>query len=166
MKTIDDYQADIIKELKDYYTDETIILADQINKKPKYPFITYKFINKYINEPGREILNNELITKNDKDYWQYNYSKHYNTILSITAFSDNEIEANDKIELIHDYFSFLGIIDLRLKGIVIKDVGEITERDTLIVDDFERRFGFDVEFRLVKKLQKQLELIEEVQFKE
>jgi len=163
MSTVDSYQEDIINIIADNIS-HPIVLRDQTNPKMDYPFIAYKFITKLGNEPGQPILDSSIVTEEGEDWFKYTHKKHYNMILSLTSYSNSEIESNNVIEELYDFMTFTGLTLFKNKNIIIKNIGDITERDTLIIDDYERRFGFDVEFRITKELIKLIETIEDVEY--
>jgi hypothetical protein len=45
---------------------------------------------------------------------------------------------------------------------VVSDITGIQNRDILLVDDYERRNGFDVTLKTIRTLEKQIDIIETV----
>lgn len=145
--------TDLINELSSYLS-RPVILADQSAPKPKYPYIAIKEMINHIPAPQ------SITTEEDKQKSHSQATKP----LSITAYSKDFNDVNDLINKVFNWFEFTGYRTLKNLGYVVERVESIMNRDSLIVDDYERRRGFDVILRFTHEIERDLEVIEEVDF--
>lgn len=145
------------------YLDKPVIYANQNKPKPAYPYIAYNLTSPYIKGLGNEIRSIEAVASTGE---VFDYDIEESIIdqgqftLSITAYSDEPDGATYLSLDARDFINGQGRDILRPFDIVVIEVGNITSRDTLIVDDYERRAGFDVRFRLVRQHKFTYETIE------
>lgn len=159
---------DIIFNLHEYL-EASVVMLEQIPKKPSYPFIAYKFIVPYNISGQRGILATNLVDglgdRFEKDYEETIHFQPQIT-LSITAYSLDELESSELAQKAHDYFKHAGYYDLQRMNTVVVSTAAFGNRNTLIVDDYERRTGFDVILRTTDKITRRLETIEEYNIEE
>jgi len=140
--------------------DALVIEANQGEFKPDYPFITILFM-----EPLQSLQ------PHTGDYRAYETEEEFEMqreasqemYISVTSFSD---DSADSIQNAYDaakWFAFKGSQHLKENGIVIVSIGSITNRDTLIEGDYEKRNGFDVRLRFVSDIKKKTDVIEKVE---
>ncbi|MFT9493417.1 phage neck terminator protein [Anaerosolibacter sp.] len=158
------------------FTQRPVILMEQAYPKPKkadkktidYPFFTYKFTTPYISESHEPSYSTEKVASSDENFeYDLKYTRHEMSqiSLSITAYSlDSDQSYQNALEAVK-WFEFIGEDYLMSKGIVVIDTGNLQNRDTLIVDDYERRVGFDVRLRVDSIVTKTLETIETTDIK-
>lgn len=79
---------------------------------------------------------------------------------SWTVQSDDDGEAFDLAQKLHDWFEETGRLYLKDNGMVFTDVGGITERDNLITVEYEYRKGFDCVLNLMNYVGRDPEVIE------
>jgi hypothetical protein len=68
----------------------------------------------------------------------------------------------DLSQKIRDWFTFYGQDFMDSNNLVVSDITGIQNRDILLVDDYERRNGFDVTLKTIRTLEKQIDIIETV----
>lgn len=139
----------LINELS-IYVSRPVILADQSAPKPGYPYIAIKEMINHI--PASQSI---YIDENK----QTSRSQPTKS-LSITAYSKNFNDADELINDTFNWFLFVGYRSLKELGYVVESIEPIMNRDSLIVDVYERRRGFDVILRFVHEVDRQTELIE------
>lgn len=135
-----------------------VILGNQNRPKPNYPFVAYNITSPYIQGLGRESRSIEIVD-GDTEETRIDQAQ---IVVSFTAYSDDSTEAYDLCLGVRDYFSNQAEFELRREGIVVVEIEDMQNTDTLIVDDYERRFTIDVRFRFVHTSKKIYETIEEV----
>lgn len=156
MLSIDEIRSTIIRNLK-LTTGITTIVAEQSSEQPPYPFVTVKFTTL-----GKNI---GRITQYMKDDGQYT-EQDIEMILSVTSFSadtEDEIDqATDNAYKALQFFELDGIETLQDNNIAVVETTELTNRDTFISIEYERRAGFDVRIRTRAQLVKEIDTIDTV----
>ena len=145
------------------YIDKPIILGNQVNTKPSYPFMTYNINNVYIKGLGREIEKQEIVASENEDFEfdiKIKLTEQAQFVFSFSAYSDDIIECYELAELAREYFS--GKARMDFTDFVVVEISNINSVDTLIVDEYERRAVFDVRFRTVNEVEFNIETIEEL----
>lgn len=132
-----------------------VIEADQDGDKPDEPHITFKVTSPYIKGVGQA---NE--TYNETELSQ---EEEFKRILSFNAYAMDEDVSNELAQSVHDWFRFHGSDFLDANNIVVSDITDVQNRDVFLVDDYERRNGFDVTLRLSRALSKPMEYIEKAE---
>lgn len=130
-----------------------VILSDQASPETKYPYIYYNVIGppKGLNGTG----DNRIITK-DNDAYTVLHDQPTATF-SFTACSQNRTE-DEKVILGDDeamelsekaihYLEHIGYKELSLLGIVVVEISNEGQRSGLVVDEIDRRYGFDCRIR-------------------
>lgn len=136
--------TDIFKKLEEHM-DCPVIFSDQAGPKPSYPYITINETVSYIPARGQSTVQEEHLTEDIK----VTASSQPTVSLSITAYSNTIPESIEVAQKAYDWFDFVGYYQLKRDGYVVVEVQSIMNRDSLIVDDYERKRGFDVELRFV-----------------
>lgn len=144
------------------HTSKPIIQGNQNQDKPAYPFLAYNITSPYIKGLGQSVKEVEVIEIEEVDNIRETNTDQSQFVISFTAYDKDMMVAVDLAILARNYFLSQGNIDLPKIDVAIIEVGNIESRDTLIVDDYERRQGFDVRFRLVHKSTYTYETIEQV----
>lgn len=152
---------DIVKGLRDYLGCH-VVPTDTSADRPEYPFISYKItsplssgktyslIDKPIfSEPGKPADSIELIRREQAGF-----------TMSVSAYSQNESEACDLAIKTANWFNFIGYLFLKEINVVVVNVSVIGDRTTQIVDSYEKRYGFDVRFRVARDIRTVIETIE------
>ena len=121
--------------------------ANQAQTKPPYPYVTVLFNGPF--QAGQTHTGKIYIGDNGDDDIDYRRTKEEFFMLSITAVSDSSITSQDNAVKCAEWFKWIGYDDLKEAGITVSGVEAMTNRDTLIVDDFERRIGFDVKLMVL-----------------
>lgn len=136
-----------------------VILADQAAPKPPYPYVGIKETSPFIPQPGQPNITDEPLSQDIRQVATSQPTK----VLSVTIYSDSFQTAETLSQQVHDWFSFTGERQLKEAGFVVVNVTAITNRDSLIIDDYERRRGFDVTLRFTHVQESVVEAIEDVQ---
>lgn len=141
-----------------------VVPTDDTNKKPNYPYISYKFITLRIPQGSYNLYTEQIPSTNpDFEYdIEYTREEQPKMVISVSTYSTNEIEAYQLALEAEAWFEFKGYMYLKENGIIVTNITNIQDRTSLIVDSYERRQGFDVTIR-VKDVQKiRVETIEKV----
>lgn len=141
------------------YCGSPIILADQIGPRPKVAHMTYKMTTPYGKSPGQAEetaveINGEYKLKRVSDY---------KTTISFTSYAMDEVDSIDLAQKVHDWFSFDGLDTLQSIGVAVVMLTDVTNRDAFVINDYERRNGFDVILRVTHTQYKNIEWIEKVE---
>jgi hypothetical protein len=142
-----------------------VIMAEQAENKPTYPYLSYKFIVPYNPDTGRGIEVSKLIPSDNPDF-EYDFEEtkiqQPTMTISFTAYSLDSLESQELALKAREWMDHIGYYDLKRLGVVVVSVEAMGNRDTLIVDEYERKVGFDVIIRVVHEVKRRLETIEEV----
>lgn len=141
----------VCKGLKDYIQ-RPVIRQNQVAEIPEYPYVSYTITT--------------LASENKGTYGQYDggiQAKPLTQIWSITAQSDNDIECMSLISKCREWLDNVGTIYLNDNNVVVRWVGNITNRDNILTTDYEYRKGFDVTFAIADVVESKIETIENVE---
>lgn len=160
----------MIKDLRDLFvkgiyedTGLLVVPTDNPNKKPKYPYFSYKFttLRQNIGEAG--VFEDDFVKSTDKRF-KYDVRTtatfQPKAIVSFNCYSDDLIDSQEQILKAWEWFKLKGRRILADKNIVVVDVGNIQDRSIVLVDNYEYRQGFDVEFRVLHQFEDRIETIE------
>lgn len=152
MLKLSDIRTPILKGLK-AFTGGTVIMADQTSKQPSYPYYTIKFttVGDTIGQANEKSVGDE-ITK----------QQVFELDVSVTAFSNKLDESFDKAFEALEWFRGVGDYVLGDENIVVVNTQPISNRDTFINIDYERRHGFDVRIRVMSETKFNVGYIEHV----
>jgi len=150
-----------IVDLLQSHIGRPVILADQAAPKPPYPYVVIKETSTFIPQPGQPVITEEPMQRDIRRL----ATSQPTMVLSVTVYSDDFQSAEELSQRVYDWFSFVGHQKLKDAGYVVANITGITNRDSLIVDDYERRRGFDVTLRFVYVQESMVEAIEDVQIK-
>jgi hypothetical protein len=137
---------DLVRGIYDYMG-IPVILNPQGTNRPEYPYIGYTVISTGTEE-SQGNLDNEYVGPDIKA----SLTTPMRHTISFTAYSNKESEAYSTAKSLVDWFRHIGYDYTLEKEIVIVDVFPLENRDQLEVDEFERRYGFDVVFRTTDKV--------------
>jgi hypothetical protein len=156
--------ADILEQLKTFCNVNEAIFADQEGDKPKYPYMTAKIISRA--GTGSQGIYTRKPVQSDNPDFEYNIeiarSEELQTTVSFSIFAKDAEESESLARTCANWFKFFGYEYMKTKDIVVAEIGQIANRDTLIITDYERRWGFDVTFRSTEKLTIQVPTIEKL----
>lgn len=133
-------EMDVIVPALKTFTGLEVILSDQTEDYPEGMFITYKFVSfgqttqKYGTKQVGQVLYKTL-------------DETVELTISFTAIGADEFEVFGKAEKMRSFFLLNGIPTLKASGIAVANVGAVSQRHMFIVNDTEKRYGFDVRFR-------------------
>lgn len=144
------YREVFIKQIKAITGIQTI-MSDTSGKQPPYPFIGLKFTT-IGEEVGRETSYIEGTTEFTE--------QDIEIVLSVTSYSDKLDVSADTAYKAYKFFKKSGIDALSDNHIVVVKIEQITNRDTFINIDYERRHGFDVRLRVRGQLTNEVTPIE------
>ena len=116
--------------------------ANQAQPKPPYPFVTVLFNGPF--QAGQTHTGKIYIEDNGEADIDYRRTKEEILVLSVTSVGESSTDAMENAMKCAEWFKWIGYDDLKEAGITVAGIEAMTNRDTLIVDDFERRIGFDV----------------------
>ena len=150
---------DILIPAINEHTGSPIIQGDQIGDKPEIAHATFKFTTPY----GRGVGQAEEIPVIVDGVYTLRRKDEFQTVISFTAFAMNDDESVDLAQSIHDWFSFYGVDILQNIGIAVVDQTNVTNRDAFVIEDYERRNGFDVILRITRIQDLEVNWIETVQ---
>ena len=145
------------------YTGLIAIDTDNPNKKPKYPYFSFKFttIRQNIGENGAYSYDvvESLDSKFKHDVLEKaTFQPH--VVISFNAYSKDLSECQEKTLKAWEWFKVVGRGVLSNNNIVIVNVGNIQDRSIHIVDHYEYRQGFDIEIRVLHEIESRSETIE------
>lgn len=133
-----------------------IIMADQMGERPKVPHATYKLTTPYGKAVGQAEETGVVI---DGKYKLQRLSD-YKTTISFTAYAMDDDASVALAQEIYDWFSFAGVDVLQSIGVAVADQTDVINRDAFVIEDYERRNGFDVILRIPHQQLKDIEWID------
>ena len=138
MLQLNEIRTPIIKGLK-AHTGNLVIMADQSTKPPPYPYYTIKFttVGETVGQASETSVGDQVTS-----------AQVLELDMSVTAFSDKLDESFENAFKALDWFKGVGSYVLGDEDIVVVRTQPISNRDTFINIDYERRHGFDVRLRV------------------
>lgn len=143
------------------YLQVPVVPTDTTQKKPRYPFVSYKFTTLY--RPDATILIRSPVASTDQIFDQdveYTLKEQPQMVLSISTYSLDEVEAYSLALQVRAWFKLHGYRYLKELNIIVVDTTALQDRSILIVDNFEKRIGFDVILRTYSEEKARIESIE------
>lgn len=152
---------DIVKGLQSFLQ-VPVVPTDNNAKKPKYPFLSYKFTTIYRSQGGYNIIHSPVPSKNPDFEFDIEITRQEQPemILSISTYSLDDAESCSLALTAKNWFVHHGYDFLKSKNIIVVDVTPIQDRTILIVDNYEQRLGFDVTLRITDEQKRIIEGIE------
>lgn len=139
MIDLDAIRLTVVKGLRDYLG-IPVIRSNQTGEPPNYPYLSYTIIN-----PARD---------NGGTWGKYDDGKDRKPITqtwSVTVQSDNASEALENIMKARDWLDHIGTVCLNDNRIIVQSLTGISNRDNMIMIEYEYRNGFDVVFWLLNE---------------
>ena len=160
-------RTDILTGLRDYIrgTHDGLLIIEQnpSAKEPDRPYLTMQLTSPYIPEGQQAIEETELVAHADPAWdWDIEYTRHSNDTMSCSfnIYGENADQAINIGLLAQEWFKFNGLDYLRGKGVVVVECMALQNRETYVVDSWERRQGFDVIFRVLSTVKRVVPTIE------
>lgn len=153
MLELNSIRTPLVKGLKEA-TGNTIIMADQAGKPPKYPYFTLKFLI-----AGETI--GQSVEKAIGD--QMTFSQTTELVVSVTAISDKLDQSFEDAYKALGWFKGAGMYHLQDHGIAVVKTYKLDSRDNFMSLEYERRHGFDVRLRVNTQTTANVGFIEHVE---
>ena len=141
-----------------------IVLGLQIYDKPgddekpsetDYPFVGYNIMSQ------RRVANIQFSEEKERDihiWWE----EQYEFILSFVAVAESPYDSLEAAKELFEWLSIKGQDYMSEKQIVFISATPITNRDFLLINNYERRNGFDCRLRMGRRIEKDKPMIEKV----
>lgn len=154
MLALDAIRTLIIEGLSAYVGDEVDVTNGTSNGNPLGAQLTCDFSDVFHNSRGYPVIT-QLGDKLIKTA-----TVHFS--MTFLSFDDDKITRLQNAWTAHEWFASEGYTELKEKvNVVVSKVGSVTNRDSQNGTVWERREGFDVEFRTMDILESDLEWIEQ-----
>lgn len=143
------------------YLQKPVVPTDTTQPKPPYPFVSYKFTTLY--RPDAPVMIRSPVPSTDSDFEQdveYTLQEQPQMVLSISTYSLDEAEAYGLAIQVLNWFKLHGYRYLKELNLIIVSTTALQDRSILLVDNFEKRIGFDVTLRTVHEQKDRVESIE------
>lgn len=131
-----------------------VIRTNQNQAPPDYPYIAYT-----ITTPA---------TENKGTYGEYEDGKArkpVKQIWSLTAHSDNSLDAVNLAIKARSWLDYAGTIYLNDNGVIVESVGNVANRGNLLTAEYQHSYGFDCTFSTFDEVEMQTdEFIESIAF--
>ena len=131
-----------------------VIRTNQNKAPPDYPYIAYT-----ITTPA---------TENKGTYGEYEDGKArkpVKQIWSLTAHSDDDLEALNLATKARAWLDFVATVYLNDNGVIVESVGNVGGRSNLLTAEYQHSYGFDCTFSIFDEVEMQTnEVIESVSF--
>lgn len=152
-----------VKEFNQAYKIPLVFQKDLNKKSPPFPFITYNITSPHIPFTGEGNFSREPRPSLDSRF-EFDIVETLETqptvMYSFTTYSDDNSEALETALLLRDWFKHIGTQVFRDNNFVIVEAGTIQDRTINLVGSYEYRYGFDVEIRYTRRVERRLETIE------
>ena len=135
-----------------------VILSDQVSPEVGRPFCVYSVITPYvgtgeIGDISTVRVNSDSVDESRLEMPSATFSFTFCSI-NRTGEDGEEISGADEAAELADravaWFYQLGYDDFLKLGICITDVGQVQDRTMLVIDEADRRMGFDVRIRYTR----------------
>lgn len=116
-----------------------VIKANQASPTPNYPYVSFTITT--------------LMVANGGTWGEYedgSERKPFKQVWSFTVQSDSDMQAFNLAMLLYEYLDRRNYA-LEDKGIIVERVSGVSNRDSFISIQYERRYGFDVTFAFMRK---------------
>lgn len=121
---------------------------------PPYPYISFSILRTTTRKGSYSIRSDGTHYMSATQVW------------SVTVQGKNDTETQNLALKARDWLEESGRTVLNDSGIVVREVGDIVNRDTLLTINYEYRKGFDVTFALMNVMKTDPEVIEKAEIKE
>ncbi len=158
VKATGNWAAEVVLEYEAGLASVPVILSNQTAPRPPYPFMTYMFISPL--QGG----STHLGAYDPRANCTWVRDAHAEMTLSLTAYSLDSDWSHELALEAAAWISWHGYLEMKSAGIIVKRLEGMTNRDTLIVDDYERRVGFDAILRVSSVVTSGIEGIETVDY--
>ncbi|MGM0806520.1 MAG: phage neck terminator protein [Bacillota bacterium] len=151
-----------LKEIIAQIKKDTGIQIVKGNTKNEIPPLPYGIYN--VTSPFIKGLGQGAITRYTTDGISYEKrTEQYKFTISFSFFAEDNETTIDRAIKVRQWFLFLGSNFISDRNMAVVRAGNIENRTTFIVDDYEYKHGFDVQFRATEEIIKPMtELIETV----
>lgn len=134
-----------------------VVPTDTTQPKPPYPFVSYKFTTLYRSDAP--VMTRSPDPDSEQDV-EYTLKEQPQMVLSISTYSLDEAEAYNLAIQVQSWFKLHGYRYLKEKNLIVLSTTALQDRSVLIVDNFEKRIGFDVILRAYSEQKNRVEGIE------
>lgn len=124
-----------------------IIPANTTKPKPPLPYATYNIIAPYVQERGK----GNISVYSDGSNTYLKRDEQYKITISFNVYSDENISTIELATKLRQWFLFLGSDFIRDQNVAVVNVGNVENRTVFLVDSYEYKYGFDVQFRLTSE---------------
>lgn len=156
---------DIVRGLHEYLGCH-VVPTDTPEERPAYPFLSYKITGPLSNTGGYSLIDKPIVTESGScaDSVELIRKEQATFTMSVSAYSLNENEAVELAIKTANWFNFTGYMFLKGIDVVVVNVSVIGDRTAQIIDSYEKRYGFDVRFRVAREIKTVIETIEQYSF--
>lgn len=142
-----------------------VVPTDNVGKKPDYPYVSYKNTTARGKTEGQPIIESELVVSTNPlfefDIKETAIEQPTFTI-SFMAYAAAAFDASGLAQMAHDALKHSLYYELEDINAVVVDTTDIVDRTTLIVGNYEQRYGFDAIIRITTEASRIVETMEEI----
>jgi len=135
-----------------------VIEADGNGPKPDGSHVTYKLTNPYGKDKGREV---EEVAQDGTGFKMIR-TESFKTTISFSAYDFDDDISRELAQKVYDWFAFYGYDDLLNNNIAVIEQTDIINRDAFVVENYERRNGFDVIIRISREMSRNVDIVEDI----
>lgn len=141
----DDFKNLIIPALR-AFVGVPVIRADQMGGTIDGPHMTYKLTTPYGQERGQAEekwveVDGELILT---------HTESFRRVVSFSAYAMDDEVSIDLAQSARDWFNFAGYEFLSANNVVLVEATSVANRDVFVLEDYDRRNGFDATLRFTR----------------
>ncbi|MCM3413523.1 phage neck terminator protein [Metabacillus litoralis] len=136
-----------------------IVEANQNNAPTlTVPYGIYNITSPFIKGVGTEDVTYQVTETN----LEKKRTEQYKQTVSFTFYGTDNETTIDLANKVRQWFLFFGEEFIQSKNITVVSIGNIQNRTTFLVDSYEYKHGFDVQFRLSEELTKNVDFFDKV----
>lgn len=136
-----------------------IVKGNTKHETPPLPYGIYNVTSPYVKGSGKGSF--ERYSTDGINYEKR--TEQYKFTVSFSFFAEDNETTIDRAMKVRQWFLFLGKDFISDRNLTIVKAGNIENRTTFIVDDYEYKHGFDIQFRATDEIIKPItEVIETV----
>ena len=133
-----------------------IIKSNQKARPPTLPYGVYTVTSPYIKGNG----NGSVIQFTQEENTFEKRTEYSKYTISFSFYADDNETTIETAMKVHSWFLFASLYFFQDREMVVAVVGNVQNRTTFVVDDYEYKHGFDVQLRETYEQTRLIEVIE------
>jgi hypothetical protein len=128
---------------------------------PPLPYGVYNITSPYIKGVGM----GDISTYDDGTELHLKRTEQYQATISFTLYANDTETTINLTRQVREWFLFMHGDFIQSQNIAVVDVGNVENRTTFLVDSYDYKYGFDVQFRLTDEQIRPIDWFDTVKLK-